>query len=263
MTAREAARDNLIIVPPPLISVPSPAPIYQTMQIKVNFSAAVLAAVAIQACSPSGSAPPASDTAPSNARPAAATAAPIDPLVVAADKGRIEGAANAKTWLIIASDFQCPFCKQWHDESYKTIYDEYVRPGKIKVAYVNYPLAQHQHAMPTAEAAMCASAQGKFWEFHEALFATQKQWEALTSPAAMLDSIAGAVGVDKNTWKQCIESGKLRPMIIADHDRSAAAGVQSTPTFLIGNRVLLGALPVDSLRVALDAEIAKSAAPAR
>jgi protein-disulfide isomerase len=128
---------------------------------------------------------------------------------------------------------------------------------------VNYPLAQHQHAMPTAEAAMCASAQGKFWEFHEALFATQKQWEALTSPTAMLDSIAGAVGVDKNTWKQCIESGKLRPMIIADRDRSAAAGVRSTPTFLIGNRLLLGALPVDSLRVALDAEIAKSAAPAR
>jgi protein-disulfide isomerase len=258
MPAREAARDNLIIVPPPLISAPSPAPIYQTMQIKVNFSAAILAAVAIQACSPSGSAPPASDSA----RPAAASA-PVDPIVVAADKGRIEGDANAKTWLIIASDFQCPFCKQWHDESYKTIYDEYVRPGKIKVAYVNYPLSQHQHAMPTAEAAMCASAQGKFWEFHEALFATQKQWENLASANAVLDSIAGAVGVDKNAWKQCIESGKVRSMIIADRDRSAAAGVQSTPTFLIGNRVLLGALPVDSLRMALDAEIAKSATPAR
>lgn len=141
--------------------------------------------------------------------------------------------------------------------------DEYVRTGKIKVAYVNYPLAQHQHAMPTAEAAMCASAQGRFWQFHEALFATQKQWASLPSSTAVLDSIAGAVGVDKSAWKQCIESGKLRPMIIADRDRSAAAGVQSTPTFLIGNRVLLGALPVDSLRMALDAEIAKSAAPAR
>lgn len=232
------------------------------MQSKVNFSAAILAAVAILACSPSGSAPPASDTAPASAKAAGAAPAP-DPLVVAADRGRISGDANAKTWLIIASDFQCPFCKQWHDESYKTIYDEYVRPGKIKVAYVNYPLAQHQHAMPTAEAAMCASAQGKFWEYHEALFATQKQWESLPSATALLDSLAGAVGVDKTAWKQCIESGKLRPMIIADHDRSAAAGVQSTPTFLIGNRVLLGALPVDSLRIALDAEIAKSAAPAR
>ena len=231
------------------------------MQNKVNFSAAILAAVAILACSPSGSAPPASDNAPSNTK-AGAAAAP-DPVVVAADKGRIAGDANAKTWLIIASDFQCPFCKQWHDESYKTIYDEYVRPGKIKVAYVNYPLGQHKHAMPTAEAAMCASAQGKFWEYHEALFATQKQWESLPSSTALLDSLAGAVGVDKTAWKQCLESGKLRPMITADHDRSAAAGVQSTPTFLIGNRVLLGVVPVDSLRMALDAEIAKGAAPAR
>jgi protein-disulfide isomerase len=232
------------------------------MESKVNFSAAILAAVAILACSPSGSAPPASDTAPSSAKTTGASATP-DPLVVAADKGRISGDENAKTWLIIASDFQCPFCKQWHDESYKTIYDEYVRPGKIKVAYVNYPLTQHQHAMPTAEAAMCASAQGKFWEYHTALFATQKQWESLPSATALLDSLAGAVGVDKTAWKQCLDSGKLRPMITADRDRSAAAGVQSTPTFLIGNRVLPGALPVDSLRMALDAEIAKSSAPPR
>jgi len=261
-TMRESPRGNFVIVPPPLISAPSPAPIYQTMTNKVNFSAAMLAAIAIQACSPSGSAPPAGEAAPSTTRPAASSA-PSDPVVVAADKGRIDGDANAKTWLIIASDFQCPFCKQWHDESYKTINDEYVRTGKIKVAYVNYPLAQHQHAMPTAEAAMCASAQGKFWQFHEALFVTQKQWEGLPSATALLDSIAGAVGVDKTAWKQCVESGKTRPMIIADRDRSAAAGVRSTPTFLIGNQVLLGALPVDSLRVALDAEIAKNSAPAR
>jgi protein-disulfide isomerase len=234
------------------------------MSNKVNFSAAILAAVAIYACSPSGSAPPAGDSAPSSARPAAASpSTPTDPLVVAADKGRIAGDPNAKTWLIVASDFQCPFCKEWHDQSYKTIYDEYVRPGKIKVAYVNFPLSQHQHAMATAEAAMCASAQGKFWEFHEALFATQKGWERLPSATAVLDSIAGAVAVDKAAWKQCIESGKMRPMILADRDRSSAAGVKSTPTFLIGNQLLSGALPVDSLRMALDAEIAKSAAPPR
>jgi len=260
---RDVARARLVIVPPPLISAPSPAPIYETMSNLVNFSAGILAAISIHACSPSGSAPPAGDKSPSSARPAAASSTPADPLVVAADKGRIAGDANAKTWLIVASDFQCPFCKQWHDESYKTIYDEYVRPGKIKVAYVNFPLSQHQHAMATAEAAMCASAQGKFWEFHEALFATQRDWESLSSAAAVLDSIAGAVGVDKSTWKQCLQSGKMRPLITADRDRSAAAGVQSTPTFLIGSRVLLGALAVDSLRMALDAEIAKSGAPVR
>ena len=216
----------------------------------------------ILACSPTQSPPAASNTAPAaNASAASATpAAQQDPLVTAADRGRIEGDANAKTWLIVASDFQCPFCKQWHDESYKTVYDEYVRSGKIKVAYVNYPLQQHQHAMATAEAAMCAAAQGKFWPYHEALFATQKGWESLSSPAAVLDSIAGAVGLDKAAWKQCVDSGKMKPLIDADRDRSAAAGVQSTPSFIIGDRVMLGVQPIERLRAALDSEIAKNGA---
>jgi protein-disulfide isomerase len=182
-------------------------------------------------------------------------------MVVAADRGRIEGDSSAKTWLIVASDFQCPFCKQWHDQSFKTIYDEYVRPGKIKVAYVNYPLQQHQHAVITAEAAMCASAQGKFWPYHEALFATQHQWDSVSAPPLpLLDSIAGAVGLDKAAWKQCVESGKMKPLIEADRDRSAAAGVQSTPSFLLGNRVMLGVQPINVLRAALDSEIAKNGA---
>ena len=227
-----------------------------------NSSAAAVLAMTILACSPTQSPPPASNTAPAaNASAASATpAAQQDPLVTAADRGRIEGDANAKTWLIVASDFQCPFCKQWHDESYKTVYDEYVRSGKIKVAYVNYPLQQHQHAMATAEAAMCAAAQGKFWPYHEALFATQKGWESLSSPAAVLDSIAGAVGLDKASWKQCVDSGKMKPLIDADRDRSAAAGVQSTPSFIIGDRVMLGVQPIERLRAALDSEIAKNGA---
>lgn len=231
------------------------------MSNNVNFGAAFAVTVAILSCSPSGSPPPASDTAPSTGK-AATASAQSDPLLSAADRGRIQGDANAKTWLIVASDFQCPFCKQWHDESYQAVYDEYVRPGKIKVAYVNFPLAQHQNAVPTAEAAMCASAQEKFWQFHDALFATQQQWESLPSASAVLDSIAGAVGVDKTAWHQCVQSGKMRPLITADRDRAAAAGVRSTPSFLIGDLLLLGAQPMDTLRAALNAEIAKRGASA-
>ena len=114
--------------------------------------------------------------------------------------------------------------------------------------------------MATAEAAMCAAAQGKFWPYHEALFATQHEWESLPTPVVVLDSIAGAVGLDKTAWKQCVESGKMKPLIMADHDRSAAAGVQSTPSFIIGDRVLLGVQPIAVLRAALDSEIVKNGA---
>ena len=228
----------------------------------VNLCAAA-AATAIIACSPSQSAPVANSSAATSAP--ASTAAqsaqtPSDPLVVAADKGRIEGDANAKTWLIVASDFQCPFCKQWHDETYKAIVDDYVRTGKVRMAYVNYPLGQHQNAVPTAEAAMCAAVQGKFWQYHDALFATQDKWETLPMPAMMLDSLAGAVGLDKVEWKKCVDSGKMKPLIEADRDRAAAAGVQSTPTFMLGDKLMQGSQPLAVMRAALDSEVAKNAA---
>src|ERR1019366_2248757 len=95
----------------------------------VNFSAALAAVVfAASACSPSGSTPRA-DASPG---PAATTVskAPAqsqrpDPMGTAADHGRIQGDTTAKTWVIIASDFQCPYCKQWHEETYETFLKEY------------------------------------------------------------------------------------------------------------------------------------------
>jgi protein-disulfide isomerase len=229
---------------------------------RVNFGAAIVALAVIAACRPSGSAPTASDTSPAaNATKTAATTP--DSVVVAADRGRILGDSSVKTWVIIASDFQCPFCKQWHDESYRTLVDDYVRTGRVRVAYVNFPLTQHQHALATAEAAMCAAAQGKFWQFHDALFATQQSWERLPSSRALVDSIATATGVDRSKWTACVDSGKMRPLIMADRNRAAAAGVQSTPSFLIGDKILVGAVPMADLKAAIDSVLAKSVPPTR
>jgi len=228
--------------------------------IQVNFSAALVVSLLAIGCGPTNSTPRTADSTP--AREAAAVAAaqqsaPADPIVAAADRGRILGDSSAKTWIIIASDFQCPFCKTWHDQTHRSLVDEYVRTGKVKVAYINFPLSQHRNAMITAEASMCAGAQAKFWEYHDALFATQQQWAALSDAGPVLDSIASRVGVDVPEWKQCVRSGKMRPSIENDRDRLEAAGVRSTPSFLIGDLVLLGTQPMEALRPALDAALAK------
>ena len=189
---------------------------------------------------------------------AAAVAAPNDSDGVRADLARIQGSPNAPVWVIEVSDFQCPFCKQWHDETYKQLRDEFVRTGKVRLAYVNFPLKQHIHALPAAESAMCAGAQGKFWEMHDALFSNQEKWQALGSPTAFFDSLAGTTGVDVVRWRQCVQSGKMKPWIQADHDRAQAAGAASTPTFMIGDRMIVGATPIGQLRAAIDSAIAKS-----
>lgn len=184
-----------------------------------------------------------------------------DSVSTAADRGRIRGSATAPIWLVEVSDFQCPYCKQWHEQSFATIDREYVQTGKVRLAYMNFPLSSiHKNARAASEAAMCASVQGRFWPLHDALFVTQARWASEANPMAVFDSLSVTAGVNPAAWRKCMASHATAPLIDADHDRSSSAGVQSTPTFFIGDRMLEGAYPVDSFRVAIEAAIAKARA---
>jgi protein-disulfide isomerase len=186
-----------------------------------------------------------------------------DSISKSADKARIRGAETAQVWLVEISDFQCPFCKEWHDKSFATIDREYVKTGKIRVAYLNFPLTRiHPNAQAAAEAAMCAGVQGKFWELHESLFQTQEKWAQVKSPIAAFDSLARAAGVESKAWNSCMSTHATARLIEADRDRSTKAGVESTPTFFVGDRALAGAYPVDTFRVAIDQALAKAKAKA-
>ena len=190
--------------------------------------------------------------------PASASAGDADSTLLRAraDSGRILGAPTAKVWMLIVSDFQCPYCKMWEDQSWATIKRDYVDAGKVRVAYLHYPLDQHEQAMPTAEASMCAAAQGKFWEYSEALFATVPQWGKAGDQSRIYDSLATAHGVDLGRFRSCTQSHVMRAVIEADQDRMQRAGVQSTPSFFVGNTPISGAQPVEVFRRALDAAIA-------
>jgi protein-disulfide isomerase len=228
----------------------------------MHLTKAIVAAALVLACAPaSSSTRGAESTASTSVRAASATTAatqPKDPDVARADLARIQGNPAAKTWIIVVSDFQCPYCKQWHDETYPAFYNEYVKTGKVRFAYINYPLASHQYAWPSAQTAMCAAAQDKFWQMHDALFATQTTWEALPNPTVLFDSLAKSLNLDVKRLDACVASGKMRPLIQADHDRALAAGATATPTFIIGSSLAVGAIPIEEMRKAVDSAIAKS-----
>jgi protein-disulfide isomerase len=216
-------------------------------------------AAAVAACSA-----PESSSRPTGSSPAPSTAATA-PIVAAhdsatllgkADQGRIRGDTTAKLWVIMVSDFQCPFCRQWHDEVFATLTRDYVATGKVRLAYLNFPLSIHQNAVPAAEAAMCASVQGKFWEMHDAIFRAQDRWAELPDPRAVFDSLATSVGVAAGPYRACIASGATRPMIAADQQRASSAGVKATPTFFIGSDQIEGAVPLPEFRAALDKALA-------
>jgi protein-disulfide isomerase len=232
---------------------------------QVNWVRALGALTLVLACAPANgtkqSAESAATTRSNTPTVAAATAAPKDSDAVKADLARIQGSPTAPIWVIEVSDFQCPFCRQWHEETYTKLRNEFVRTGKVRLAYVNFPLAQHIYALPAAEAAMCAGVQGKFWEMHDALFANQAKWETLPSPASFFESLARGAGVDVTRWRQCVESRKMTPLILADQDRARVAHAASTPSFIIGDKLLVGAQPIEALRSAIDSALAKSKKP--
>jgi len=195
-----------------------------------------------------------------SATPPARAAAP-DSLARLADLGRIQGSPSARVWLVEVSDLQCPFCKEWHDQTYPAVYAEYVKTGKVRMAYVNFPLPEHQNAQAAATAAMCASAQGKFWPVHDSLFASQAQWENLPDPGSYFNGVMARAGVNMTAYHTCLTSPAIQALISADKDRAERAGVGATPTFLInaGGKTMPpieGAVPLADIQHALNAALA-------
>ena len=186
-------------------------------------------------------------------------AARDDALLERADKSRIQGDTAAKVWVVEISDFQCPYCKQWHDQVYPVIARDFVTPGIVRMAYVNFPLGMHQQAAPAAEAAMCAAAQDRFWQMHDSLFSTQTKWATLDDATPYFDSLAVAVGAEPGAYRACVASHVMRRLIGADRTRGLNAGVNSTPTFFVGDELIRGAAPINDFRAAIARARAKAA----
>ena len=179
-----------------------------------------------------------------------------DSITDAADRGRILGRETAPLWFVMVSDFQCPFCKAWHDSTFRMIERDYVETGKIRIAFINFPL--HANSLPASVTAMCAATQGKFWPVHDRIFDTQNAWKALKDPRPYLDSLALASGADAAKLKSCEDGKHVEPLIAADQARFQKAGVGGTPTFYIGNATMVGALPSKDFRRVIDSVVAAS-----
>lgn len=217
---------------------------------------AVSAAIA---CAQSGAreAPAADSAAATATPPAASDTSPADSAALArADSSRIKGNPNATLWIVEISDFQCPYCKQWHDSTYNRVMRSYVETGKVRFAYLNLPLPSHANAVPAAEAAMCAGLQGRFWPMHDALFETQPQWASRPDPWPTFAALAAARGIDAAVMQACADSDVILPLVQADASRAVQAGVQSTPTFLVGGVMLSGAYPFEAMQRVVDSVLA-------
>ena len=173
-----------------------------------------------------------------------------------ADLGRIAGDSSARVIVLEVSDFQCPYCKQFHEQTYPALRAAYVESGKVRMAYVNLPLRSHKNAWPAAEAAMCASAQGQFWAMHDSLFTSQERWAEITKADTMFGRFARSMKLDASSFDSCVSTHATRPLIASDAERSSSAGINGTPAFIIGDSLLSGAYPFTDFKRVIDANLA-------
>ena len=217
-------------------------------------------ALAVSACSR----PEVSEGDAAAVAPATASSTQVDPRVAIADTNRIMGNSSAKVWLVMASDFQCPACKLWHDQYSAEIMRDYVATGKVRFAYTNFPLDHlHPHARAAAEAGLCSAAQGKFWAMHDKLFAAQTEWAASADPTPVFRRLAAESGVDTVAWNQCLADDVMVAMVAGDRARGQAGGVDQTPFFFIGDRKVGGAVPASFMRKMLDSALAQAGGTSR
>ena len=159
------------------------------------------------------------------------------------------GPADAPITIVEFSDYQCPFCRRWHQEVYEPLLAAY--PGKIKLVYRNLPLTSiHPDAFGAAEAAMCAGEQDAYWPFHEKLFSSE------TLGSQVYTQYAQELSLDVDKFQSCLTDQKYRAAIQADSDFAVNLGVSSTPTFFINGLAIVGAQPLDVFKQVIDKELA-------
>jgi protein-disulfide isomerase len=162
------------------------------------------------------------------------------------DAGYSLGDRDAPVTVVEFSDYQCPFCAQFQNDNFVKLRHDFVQTGKVRFVIRDWPLARHSDALKAAEAARCGGDQGKFWEVRDALVAHSRDLKE-----ASLLADAQHLGLDTARFQQCLESDKFLPEIRQDEADAKAAGINATPSFVVGKAengqvdgvLLVGALP--------------------
>jgi protein-disulfide isomerase len=172
---------------------------------------------------------------------------------VRADLGYARGPAAAPVVIVEFSDFQCPYCKTVV-ATIKQLLERY--PEQVRWVFRDFPLASIHPTAPKAhEAARCAGAQGKFWEYHDVLFERSPRHQP-----DQLARYAEELKLDATAFRECLESERYAEAVEADIEEAGRLGITGTPTFYVNGRLMVGAQPLAAFQQAVEGELARKAA---
>ncbi len=171
------------------------------------------------------------------------------PRAQVAATGPSKGPENAPITIVEFSDFECPFCSRVNP-TLAQVQENY--GDKVRIVFRQFPLAIHANAQKAAEASLCAHEQGKFWQMHDLMFAAQRELGV-----DQLKAKASQLGLDTESFNQCLDSGEYADEVQADMAEGTAAGVSGTPAMFVNGIPISGAVPYEQVSAVIDDELGR------
>ena len=167
-----------------------------------------------------------------------------------ADDDPFLGKEDDPVVIIEWSDYECPFCERFFSQTLPQIKEKYIKTGKVKLVYRDFPLDIHPEATPAALAANCAGKQDKYFEFHDKIFENQQSMGSTS-----YKKWAQEVGVDVSAWEKCTKDPQQLQEVTKDLSDGAQAGIRGTPGFIINGQLVSGAQPFSVFEQIIEAEL--------
>jgi protein-disulfide isomerase len=173
----------------------------------------------------------------------------------------VKGDFDAPVTIVEYSDYQCPFCARYVQETLPLLLKNYVETGQVRYVFKDFPLTSlHPQAVRAAEAARCAREIGgddAYWGMHDRLFEGQGEWSGNPEHEAVFKGYAGDLGLDQAAFGKCLDSGRYTAAIETDLQEGAGFGVTGTPAFFVNGRPLEGAQPYEAFVQVIEVSLAE------
>lgn len=162
-------------------------------------------------------------------------------------EGYALGSDSAPVTIVEYADFQCPACATFAILTADEVRRRLVNTGRVRWLFRDFPLPIHDKAPLAHHAAACAAEQGRFWEMHDQLFFNQGRWAGDRQAGRRFQEFARAIGLDAAAYERCMTEERYAARIAATREAGAGLGVSSTPTFIVGDQMVSGALGFEAL----------------
>ena len=178
----------------------------------------------------------------------------IEETLSALGKGPMLGISTAPVTIVEFADFQCSFCRKFWADTLPKLKESYVKQGQVRVVYRHFAILG-KFSVQAAMAADCAGEEGKFWEYHDRLFANQG---ALAFTQSKLEQYARELGLQAANFKRCLTAEKYRKKVEGETAVAASLGGRGTPTFFVNGRLMVGAQPFEAFQSVINEELRNS-----